>query len=70
MIQLNSFNPVTGNLIGHGQLIKVRDRNIWIKALDNDLERLAQGVGTIMRKGKNKTFFVYLSKVSNNKKSV
>ena len=58
----------TGELLEHRQLVKGPDRNIWITALANDLGRLAQGVGTRMKKGTNTMFFIHPSKIPKEKR--
>ena len=63
------LNKETGELLEHRQLVKGPDRNMWITALANDLGRLAQGVGTRMKKGTNTMFFIHPSKIPKDKKS-
>ena len=43
------MDPVTGNMLEYRQP-KGPDRNKWIQSLVNDLGRLAQGLGTRLKK--------------------
>ena len=40
------LDTTIGDMLGHRQLVKSPDREIWRKDLGNDLGRLAQGVGS------------------------
>ena len=56
------LDPNTGKTQGYTQLIRGPDKGTWTIALSNDIGRLAQGVGNII-KGTNIIFFIYRSGV-------
>ena len=53
MIDMN-----TGQSLEYYHLIRGLDKDIWKTSLENDLRRLAQGVGTIILTGTNTVFFI------------
>ena len=52
------IDPASGQALKYRHLIRGPNGDTWIKALTNDLGRLAQGVGTRMPTGTNIVFFV------------
>lgn len=67
--EINSvFDPITGCMLKYRHLLKGPNKYIWKRALANDLGRLAQGVGTRMKKGTNTIFFIHLKQMPKGKK--
>ena len=62
------FDPISGVSHEYRTLSTGPDRDTWIRALANDIGRLAQGVGTRMPTGNNTMFFIRRSSVPTNKK--
>ena len=50
--------PGTGNVLEYRHLVKIPEKRTWIKALENDLVRLAQRIGERMSSGTNTIFFI------------
>ena len=57
------IDPARGQVLRYRNLIRGPDDATWVKALANDLGRLAQGVGTRMPTGTNTVFFVAKSSI-------
>ena len=57
------IDPASGKVLGYQNFIRGPDGDTWVKALANDLGRLAQGVGTRMCTGTNTAFFVAKSSI-------
>lgn len=62
------IDPDSGASLEYRHLIQGPDKDIWIKALANDLGRLAQGVGTRMPTGNSTIFFIHPSEIPTHKK--
>ena len=62
------INPDTGVSLEYRHLIQGPDKYIWVKALENDFGRLAQGVKGRMPTGNSKIFFIHPSKIPSHKK--
>ena len=62
------INPDTGVSLEYRHLIQGPDKDIWIKALANDFERLAQGVKVRMPTGNSTIFFIHPSEIPTRKK--
>ena len=56
------LDPTTGKTQGYTQLIRVPDKDTWTTAFTNNIGRLAQDVGNLV-KGTNTIFFVHHSEV-------
>ena len=63
------FDTAIENMLEHCQLIKNSDKEIWNKALANDLGRLAQGVGSRMKTGTNAIKFIHPKYIPQGKKN-
>ena len=57
------IDPASGQALKYQHLIRGPNGNTWIKALANDLGRLAQGVGTRMPTGTSTYYFVEKSAI-------
>ena len=53
------LDATLGDMLECRQLSKSSDREIWRKALANDLGRLSQGVGSRMKTGTNAIKFIH-----------
>ena len=62
------INPDTGASLEYRHLIQGPDKDIWVKALANDFDRIAQGVKTIIPTGNSTIFFIHPSEISSHKK--
>ena len=62
------LDTTTGNMLEYRQLIKSPDKEIWSKALANDLGRLAQGIGSRMKTGTNTIKFIHPKHIPKGKK--
>ena len=62
------IEPSTGDVLEYRHLIRGPDKATWTTSLANDLGRLAQGVGTRMKKGTNTIFFVKQSAVPSDRR--
>ena len=62
------IDPVSGQALEYQHLICGPDGATWIKALANNLGRLAQGVGTCMPTGTNTVLFVAKSSIPHDRK--
>ena len=62
------IDPARDQALEYRHLIRGPNDNTWIKALSNDLGRLAQGVGTRMPTGTNTVFFVAKSAIPHGRK--
>ena len=62
------IDPTSGQALEYWHLIRGPNGDTWIKALANDLGRLAQGVGTHMPTGTNTVFFVAKSAIPHGRK--
>ena len=62
------LDTTTGNMLDHRQLAKIPYKEIWNKALANDLGRLAQDIGSRMKTGTNSTNFIHPKHIPKGKK--
>ena len=62
------IEPSTGDVLEYRHLIRGPEKATWTTSLANDLGRLAQGVGTRMKKGTNTIFFVKQSAVPSDRR--
>ena len=58
----------SGQSLEYRNLIRSSNGDTWIRALANDLGRLAQGVGTCMLTGTNTVFFIAKSAIPHGRK--
>ena len=63
-----AIDPTSGQALEYRHLIHGPNGDTWIRALANDLGRLAQGVGTRMPTGTNTVLFVAKSDISHGRK--
>ena len=63
-----AINPDTGVSLEYRHLIQGPDKYIWVKALENYFERLAQGVKDRMPTGNSTIFFIHPSDIPTHKK--
>ena len=62
------IHPASGQELEYWHLIRGSDGNTWVRALANDLGRLAQGVGNRMPTGTNTVFFFAKSSIPHDRK--
>ena len=62
------MDPTSGQALKYWHLIRGPNGDTWIRALANDLGRLAQGVSTRMPTGTNTVFFVAKSATPHGRK--
>jgi hypothetical protein len=62
------INPETGQSQEYKHLIQGPDKELWIKSFENELGRLAQGVGSRMPTGTKTVFFIKRSQMPNGRK--
>ena len=62
------INPDTGVSLEYRHLIQGPDKYIWVKALENDFGRSAQGVKGRMPTGNSTIFFIHPSEIPTHKK--
>ena len=64
------IDPTSVQALEYWHLIRGPNRDTWIRALANNLGRLAQGVGTRMPTGTNTVFFVAKSAIPQGRKVI
>ena len=62
------IDPASGQALEYWNLIRGTDGATWVKALTNNLGRLAQSVNTHMPTGTNTVFFVAKSSIPHDRK--
>ena len=62
------IDPTSGQALEYRHLIRGPNGDTWIRALTNNLGRLAQGVGTRMPTGTNTVFFIAKSAIPQGRK--